>query len=102
MTPVYATVALLHGDHEFEIGDEIQRHHAPEQLEKLIANGHAARERPAGVTPAYAAVDELTYCPQGAVHRFMAGDRIDGPVPAALVRQLVARGEATFDPPAEA
>jgi hypothetical protein len=102
MKKAYATTLLLNGDLEHEVGDEIHLHYDREALEKLIANGHASHKRPAGVKTAYALVDGLTYLPPncGTGHRrtFDRGDALDG-VPAAVARQIVANGEATFEPP---
>jgi hypothetical protein len=96
----YATTLLLHGDLEFEVGDEIHQHYDREALEKLIVNGHASHKRPAGVKTAVSLIDGLTYLPPncGIGHRrtFNRGDRLDG-VSAAVVRQIVGRGLAAVE-----
>jgi hypothetical protein len=97
---VYATVPLLHGGgkKEFEPGDLIEHDYAPEALAKLIAWGHASTERPPGVRHAYCLVEYLSYQPHPG--GFRRGDRISDVMPAALVRTIVARGDASYEPPA--
>lgn len=100
MPATYATVPLLHGDYEFEPGDEIQHHYTPEALEKLTAHGHASPHRPKGVRAVYALVDNLTYHPPHSV--FMRGDRIDGVIPRRVLQHVIENGEASYDKPSGA
>lgn len=100
MSKVYATTCLLHDGGDFEPGDELQHHYTPEQLERLIAHGHASPERPPGVEPVYALVDDLAYHP-GPSYRFRRGDRIDGVIPRCAVRVIVERGDASTDRPSD-
>jgi hypothetical protein len=100
-TSVYATAHLLRAGQEFEPGDLLSPHYAEAELDWLIAHGQASPERPAGTKAAYCAVEDLRYHAGGGLagHRFERGDRIDEVIPAAVVREIVARGDATYTVP---
>lgn len=107
---IYALVPLLqdgeghHGLKTFHRGDIISGHYTPEALRWLIKHDQASDQRPDDATPVYSLIDHLTYHGPGAPAgcRFMRGDRIDGILPGPLAREVVARGEASYDDPAEA
>jgi hypothetical protein len=95
---VYATQAVVRDDITLAAGDELQHHCNPEMLERLMALGRASYERPAGVTPVYALV-RLSWHPHTLGYQFEPGDRIDGIMPAVLVKTCLANGSATLDKP---
>lgn len=104
---IYALVPLLkdrdshHPFHTFDRGDILTGHYTPEALAWLVEQGHASEERPEDVTPAYSLIDHLTYHGPGAPagRRFMRGDRVDGILPGPLLREVIARGDASLDEP---
>jgi hypothetical protein len=101
---IYALIPILndrdghHGLHTFDRGDLLSGHFTPEALAWLVEHEQASTERPDDVTPAYSLVDNLTYHgPGGGV--FHRGDRIDGILPGPLLREVIARGDASHDDP---
>jgi hypothetical protein len=107
--PIYALIPLVQDrDHEhhrslqvFERGDLLSGHFTPEALAWLVEHEQASAERPDDVTPAYSLIDNLTYHGPGAPAggRFRRGDRVDGILPGPLLRQVIARGDASHQKP---
>jgi hypothetical protein len=95
---VYATQAVVRDGITYQPGDELQHHCTPEMQRSLLQLGRASYERPAGVTPVYALV-RLSWHPHTLGYQFEPGDRIDGILPAVLVKTCVENGSATLNKP---
>ena len=98
---VFATTPIVAADAVFDVGDEIQYHFRHDQIEALIARGEASRTPPKTEKPAYA-LTGLSYYPHVAGFKFERGDRLNGKLPAQLIRKAVERGRRPTRSPTSA